>query len=164
MEIPRLFKTETIEIEGNEIELRGTRAIDSEYTVALEKKSNEINGMITKVNRFNKNKKEDADYTDKEIEGIISLLDRISELKPEIIEIQNKIAQRGLKRFYFPEIKDTGKIDEVPDIEIDTDTAVLIVNTMIGIDTPSITPLAGEDLKKPGKRQQKKSSKASVKT
>jgi hypothetical protein len=163
MEIPRLFKTETIEIEGNKIELRGTRPIDSEYTVPLEKARNKLISMSIKINQIVQDKNEDKDYSDDDIKKLNDLNNQVVELRPELNELQHKIAQRGLKRFYFPEVKDTEEIDKIEDIPVDSDTAILIANTMMELDSKTITPPTGEDLKKPRKRQPKKSSKTSGK-
>ncbi len=196
VKIPRLFRSKTINVEGEDIELRAYKVIDNEYVIPLQKKRNEI--ITLSLRLFKLSHKEDGtierevdgetievpktvdktafDYTEEDFNEVTRINNELDDLKEKVDQYSAKIAQRGLKRFYYkdePEYKEarrdnqlTEYIDSLPDIPVDFDNQRLIANTMIELGSPTNPPKPDveEDGKGKQKRGQKKrSSKASDK-
>lgn len=160
--IPRLYKTQTTTIEGNEIELKGYRLVDNEYIVPLQEARNQLSKKSIELNKIAGNYQEDEPVKSEDLEKMTQIADEIDQLKPEVEELNHRIAQRGLKRFYYPEVKETDEIDALEDIEIDPENEILITNIMLNIGTPT-TPGKESGKGKQRKKAEKKSSKASGK-
>lgn len=164
VKIPRLFKTKTIKINDEEIELKGYRVIDNELVVPILHKRNEVTKYAIALNGLTK--KSDEELSEEDLEKAIEMKDQLDSITAEVRVLSNDLAQRGLKRFYYkdePEYKEAEKdnnlteyIDSLPDIEIDPDSATLIVNEMIALGSPTeAIKEAGKG--KPNKKAQKKS-------
>jgi len=146
VDIPRLFRTSKIDLNGNEIELRGFRGSDYVHvdmmdeirtkTMRLEGVKNRLttakdadgniiyDNIIVESQNGEKIPQKipilrlDADLTDEELDQLYRLTSETLQLTKDFREIRSKVAQRGLKRFFYPE-KNTDEIDQIEDIELD---------------------------------------------
>jgi hypothetical protein len=83
---------------------------------------------------------------------------KTAEIVGELEELAYPLAQRGLKRYYYPDIKNHKELDGIEDIEMDGKTALRVAGAMIGLGINR----KENDKKKPQKTvksNQKKSSK-----
>jgi len=147
IKIPQLCPTEKIKIEGNKIELRGYKAADKEFEIAVKHLRNEamiVQGKLNRIIRTEEGEiKPDKDFTEEEFQDLIKLYDEIDEIANQMLYDENGemkgplalLAQRGLKRFYYPG-KTSSELDEIEDIEITEGDAKLIGNTMISLANP----------------------------
>lgn len=198
IKIPKLYPTETIEIEGNKIELRGYKAADRPYVILVETIRKDLTPLLKELGDIEREleslRADDTGkkYSDEELEEM-GALDKVFELTNTIVDLQLKmdeigskliygepnpededemngpgyiLAQRGLKRFYYPNTP-TSELDEIEDIEIARQHIMLIANTMISLSNPprglqkSIENKIREDKKAAGKGKSQRGKKAS---
>ena len=146
VDIPRLFREQTIDLNGHEVKLRGFRGSDyihvdmmdeirtktmrlegikNRLTTAKDADGNILYDNIT-VEDENGDKipqripmlRLDADLTEEELDQLHGLTNETLQLTKDFREIRSKVAQRGIKRFFYPE-RNTDEIDQVADIELD---------------------------------------------
>lgn len=152
IKIPKLYRTETIEIEGNKIEISGYKPADKEYEIAIRHIRKEVADLQKETNEITLKEdgslKDDSEVSEEE-------LNRVQEIYQKIIEIQDamiygdpdrenkdrmegpigKLAQRGLKRFYYPN-KTSSELDEINDIDIGEEYITMISSIMIALSKP----------------------------
>jgi hypothetical protein len=198
IKIPKLYPTETISIEGNNIELRGYKAAERPYVILIETIQKEMPPLLTHIGGIEKEiqsltqDEEGNRYSDEELESmgaldkVLNLTNKITDIKLRIDEVSDKLiygetnpenpdemsgpgyllAQRGLKRFYYPNMSTT-ELDEIEDIEIARQHVMLIANTMISLSNPpkglqkSIEDKVREEKKAAGKGKSTRGKKAS---
>ena len=183
--IPKLFREQTIELNGNEIKLRGFRGSDYVHVDMMDEIRNKhirIEGMINRlVTATDENGQviydefidstgikqrvpkimADTDLTDSEIEELHKLTDETLKLTKDFRDIRSKVAQRGIKRFYYQELN-TDELDKVEDIELDEIDESTIYNTMNSVSRKRRQPSAEDGKGKQGKgKPSKKESKTS---
>ncbi len=157
IKIPKLYRTETLDICGNKIEIKGYRGNDYAHVRTLEKIQNSASMSLIKIGNLDKStkdKKKNSEWTDEEIEELKILQDKYVDLKSEAKKIVSFLAQRGIKRFYYPRLK-TEEIDKKPDIELDDVDITRIHKAMakLSSDNPDT---AGDAKGKPGKKSASK--------
>ena len=164
IKIPKLYPTETVEIEGNKIELKGYKAADRPYVILIEKIQGDIHSILRKITELQSeitplmhdeegNLRSDEDLKkDGTLDRVYEITDKANALQPEVNEVTDRLifgdsesdemegpsyllAQRGLKRFFYPG-QTTSEIDELPDIEIARQHVMLVANTMISLSNP----------------------------
>lgn len=137
--IPKLYPTETIEIEGNKIELRGLKPSDKEYEIIIRKLRNEAIGLQIQTNRIirdeENNTKPDKDLSEEDSSKLVEIYNELDDIGDQMDEVCMFLAQRGLKRFYYPG-KTTSELDEIEDIEIIPGHAKTIADKMIKLSNP----------------------------
>ncbi len=157
VKIPKLFRTETINLNGNEIEVKGFRGNDYALTRSLDKIGNRVVTLRIKVNRLLKGKEKDEDYSDKDIKEIEKLKDKIEDIKEgEVRPIINKLGQRGIKRAYYPDLN-TDELDKISDVELDNNMLELVYNKMSEASLPAKPVEKEDDTKKESSPSEKKS-------
>ncbi len=185
VDIPKLFRTKTIELNENKIELRGFRGSDYVHVDMMDDIRNKhlrLEGMINRlITARDENGKviydeftdsesikqqvpkimADADLTDSEIEELHKLTDQTLKLTKDFRDIRSKVAQRGIKRFYYPELN-TDELDNVEDIELDEIDESTIYNAMNSVSRKRRQTPSAEDGK--GKQEKGKPSKKESKT
>jgi hypothetical protein len=147
--IPQLYKTETVDLNGNELEIKGFRGNDYAIVRTLNKIANETMAIQLKFAKITKDKEDVkmADLPEKDVQEIIKIRNEIED-KTEITQpLIEKLGQRGIKRAENPTIKSTEKIDEIPDRELDYPILRYIYEIMAQLSTPPKT--IGDDGKKP---------------
>jgi len=164
MKIPKLYPTETIEIEGNKIELRGYKAADRPYVIFIEKIQMDMNPLLKEVGKFQSEilslieDDEGHQFTDEELEAngtlekVLQITEEVNKVKLKIDEVGDRLifgdsetdemegpgyllAQRGLKRFFYPG-QTSSELDTIEDIEIARQHVMLVANTMISLSNP----------------------------
>ena len=185
IEIPRLFRTSKIDLNGNEIELKGFRGSDYVHVDIMDEIRNKhirVEGMINRlVTATDENGQviydefidstgikqrvpkimADADLTDSEIEELHKLTGETLKLTKDFRDIRLKVAQRGIKRFFYPELN-TDELDNVEDIELDEIDESTIYNAMNSVSRKRRQPSAEDGKGKQGKgKPSKKESKTS---
>jgi hypothetical protein len=137
--IPRFYKEEELIIYGEKVKISSYRVIDNEYALPFIKKQIELE-------EYQKNNKKQSG-------------EKAAEMVAEMEELAYPLAQRGLKRYYYPNIMKTNELDQTEDIDMDPKTALKVAATMIGLG------LMGDDetekKQKVVKSDRKKSSKTS---
>ena len=137
--IPKFYKEEEITLYDEKVKISSYRVIDNEYAIPFIKKQIELE-------EYQKNKKTQSN-------------EKTAELVGELEELAHPLAQRGLKRFYYPETRNYKELDQIQDIEMDPATTLQIAGAMIGLGIMGKS--RGEKEKKPQKAvksTQKKSS------
>lgn len=197
IKIPKLYPTETIEIEGNKIELRGYKPSDRPLAILIETIQQDMNPIIREVGKLQTEltsltiDEDGKELNDEELresgklDRVYELTDEANTLTLKINEISDRLiygdlenpsdemegpgyllAQRGLKRFYFPGVI-SSELDEIEDIEIARQHVMLIANTMISLSNPpsgvqkSIEHRQRENEKAAGKGKQSKGKRTS---
>lgn len=159
IKIPKLYRTETLDICGNKIKIKGYRGNDYAHVRTLEKIQNSASMSLIKIGKLDestKDKKENSEWTDKEIEELKRLNDKFIDLKSEAKKIVSFLAQRGIKRFFYPGLN-TEEIDKKPDIELDDVDITRIHKAMAKLSSDS--PDTAGDVKGKGKSGKKSASK-----
>lgn len=128
--IPKLYKTETLKLYDQDVEIRGYRVGDGPLVATILSLQDEITNNKDKNKNLN--------------------------LGVELQESCLKLAIRGLKRLFYPECKklDVDELDDyIPEdpeeIEIDPNAGTLIAWTMIGI---GLSSSISNDEEKAGKK------------
>jgi len=138
--IPKFYKEEEIILYGEKLKISSYRVIDNEYALPFIKKQIELE-------EYQKNNKKQSGTT-------------AAEIVAEMEGLAYPLAQRGLKRYYYPDITRTEELDQLDDIDMDPKTALKVATAMIGLGIIG----DGETEKKPQKAvksSRKKSSKTS---
>ena len=158
IKIPKLFKTETININGHDVEIKGLRGNDYALTLLLDKIQNRIAVLSIKLNKLTKGKENDFDYSDEEFAEFLELKEKIEDIKEkEVRPLIEKLGQRGIKRAFYPDLN-TDEIDKIPDNELDPITVRTVFNLMNQISYSSSKPSEeGDDTKKESSPSKKKS-------
>lgn len=121
--IPKLYREKEVQILDQVVTIRGYRAGDTDYVVALQRSRNRLIDLVGKLQVFKDLQKrvqataqdvsedelesqllsniKDDDLTPEEIEELVQAKDEIDQLKADIEETSTKLGQRGLKRFYY---------------------------------------------------------------
>lgn len=157
IEIPKLYRTETLDINGNKVEIKGYRGNDYAHVRTLEKIGTRVSELSIKLNRLTTNKTEDttdSDWSKDELKELNKLQNEMIDIKADMQKIVYILAQRGIKRFYYPGLN-TGEIDKKPDIEVDEVDITRIHQVMakISSDNPDFK---GDVKGKAGKKGRKK--------
>ncbi|MBZ2166295.1 hypothetical protein [Methanobacterium spitsbergense] len=134
--IPKLFKTETIDINGTKVEIKGFRGNDYAILRTLNKIQNETLGIQTRYLKITKGK-EGTELTDEEINEAIPIRNEIEDLNEKTQPLIEKLGQRGIKRAFNPKIRSTDSIDKIPDVEIEYPYLRQVYGIMSRISTPS---------------------------
>lgn len=144
--IPTLFREQTIDLNGHSIKLRGFRGSDYVHVDMMDEIRTKTMRLEGIKNRLTTAKdadgniiydtiiitddqgqeipqripklRLDAELTDEELDQLQGLTNETLQLTKDFREIRSKIAQRGLKRFFYPDLN-TDEIDQVEDIELD---------------------------------------------
>ena len=189
IEIPKLYRTETLEINGNKVEIKGYRGNDYIQARVLERqmikinklqmkltklssdrlKENEAQGNEEKEVKETKDEEEEEEikinWKDNDIENLATLNEQMLDIRNDIEDIIYKLAQRGLKRFYYPGLS-TKEIDNLEDIEVDEVTITEVHKAMARLSNIPGKKAKKEEKpdKKTGKGRQpsKKTSKTSA--
>ena len=135
--IPKLFKTEIVDINGTEIELKGYRGNDYTILRLLNKLANETVGINVRFKRIIKNKNDD-ELTDEELSEAIKVRSEIEDIEEQMQPLISKLGQRGIKRAFNPTLN-TEKIDKIPDVEIEYAFLKKIYKLMGDLSAPSST-------------------------
>lgn len=164
IKIPKLYPEETITIGKEKIVIREYKPMDKPFVIAIQALQKELQPVMKKIGELQVkiNKlilDEDGNQiSDKELEekGIIDevykITDEVNNLKEDIDKVADQLiegdseedefagpayflAQRGLKRFYYPDTTST-ELDELPNIEIGKRYVTIISNTMIELANP----------------------------
>jgi|GEM_PF-3343682 hypothetical protein len=164
--IPKLYKTKKLEINGQEIEIRGYRFIDEEFVVPLRQAAYDLSTISKKMEDatgktiheiVDSEDESDNKYTLKQVEQVGEVGKEIEALRGQTEELQYKLAQRGLKRFYYDGT--TEELDDLPDIDIDIEDAALIANTMISLTSSrQVKGKKGKKQKGPASKENSKPS------
>lgn len=130
IKIPKLYPTETVEIEGNKIELRGYKAGDRPYVILIEQIQLDMNPILKEIGEFQVEImaliQDDTgkQFTDEELkeagtlDRVLEITDQVNALKLKVDEVSDRLifgdsesdemegpgyllAQRGLKRFFY---------------------------------------------------------------
>lgn len=109
--IPKFYKEKEIILHGEKVKISSYRVIDNEYALPFIKKQIEIE-------EYHKNIKQQSNG-------------RTTEILAELGDLAYPLAQRGLKRYYYPEVKNHKELDEIEDIDIDLETALDVAGAMI---------------------------------
>lgn len=174
-----------VDTEGNEhdVIIKGYRASDHELVIKLQKYSAELPSLMAKATilkemqtKFAEQLNEDNftpedveknfmsmignlnddDYTEDEIQELITSVKNIQELEGEVTKISYQLGQRGLKRFFYKEDPDTVDayrqaehsnrlteyLDGLEDIDVDMDHLQNVANIMIELGMPN-RPIGG---------------------
>lgn len=151
IKIPKLYPTETIEIEGNKIVINGMKAADKPFEIAVRHLRNQAIKIQAQLNRIVKDDKDnlipDRDLSDESLDEVIKLRERLEDIMDDFIYIKDDngdyelggplylMAQRGIKRFYYPD-KNFDELDSLKDIPLVEGDIKLIANTMMGLSEP----------------------------
>jgi hypothetical protein len=136
VDVSKFYKTEKIEINGEELEIRAYRVGDGPLVADLLANQFEMEELAEKDDSREKTTK-------------------ISRLRVEQEELSGILGQRGLKRSLNPEMRKlhVEDLDMEEDIEIDPEHLVLIAWTMIWLGIPPVTK--ADDKKKKGMKKKK---------
>jgi hypothetical protein len=170
--IPMLYRTEKIDLNGHELVLGGFRASDFPHVKIIDHNQNQRMRIQGLLNVLTNGKEKDTDYSKEEILEIMDMRDEALELNNGIKDLRSIIAQRGLKRFYYknePEFKQAEKegtltdyIDSLEDVPLDLVDELTVYNAMSRI-SKTRRPLDFQETKekdlteKPGNKSKKKS-------
>lgn len=136
---PNLYPTETIEIGDEKIVLSGYKPFDRPLEIQirhLRLKAIELQIKINKIVRDeDNNTKPDKDLTEEEAKSLIEVYNELDELGDDMDDACMLLAQRGLKRFYYPD-KTSSELDEIDDIKIPMGYASMIADKMIKLSNP----------------------------
>lgn len=160
IKIPDLVPAETLEIGGQKVTISGFKASDKVYEIAIKHIKNqglEIQARLNKVLLIEEEiegektlrRKNDNELTEEEKDLILGFMDEVEDLDYKLVYGDNEdlvnedrmsgpmalLAQRGLKRFYYPNTT-SSKLDEIEDIKITEGDTKLIANTMINLAKP----------------------------
>ncbi len=167
IKIPKLYKTQIVNIEGTDVEIRGYRFIDNEIIVLIRQLTHDLAKLKRKTDKLVTDEtKKDAEYTDEEYDKIQESWKELERLRTDLEGLQYKLAQRGLKRAFYTDPKKnytSEELDELPDIEIDIEDAQEIAGIMMDIKAPK-TGNKGDTKKQEKSQPSKKSSKTSGKS
>jgi hypothetical protein len=155
-EIPQLYKTRTIELNGNKLEIKGFRGKDYAIVRSINKLANETLIIQTKANRIIRIKEEEKiktddeikinELSDKQLQSLIQLKNGIEDINGKTQPLIEKLGQRGIKRAFNPELS-TEKLDKIPDIELEYAFLKEVYEIMAEIS--SLPKSIGDDGKKP---------------
>jgi len=164
IKIPSLYPQETIELGGNKITLREYKPMDKPLVFAIEEIQKKTRPIIQKVGEFQAeimeisqdndgNALSDSELKEKGLlDRIYEITDKVQDMELELRRIADELidgdngtdelngpayllAQRGLKRFYYPDTP-TSKLDEIDDIELGRSYVTPITNIMIKLANP----------------------------
>jgi hypothetical protein len=143
VDVSKFYKTEKIEINGEELEIRAYRVGDGPLVADIleaQFKLEELEGKLEKDER--------GVFIDTP-EGLAERF----RLRTKEEDLAGVLGQRGLKRALDPENRtlQVDELDLVEDIEMDPQHLLTIAWTMIRVGMPTSTPGAGK--KKPRKRK-----------
>lgn len=166
IKIPKLYPTETVEIEGNKIELRGYKAADRPYVILIETIQKEMPRILTEMGKLQSEyesialKNDGKKFTDEELEKdgtlepVLELASKLSDLKLKMDEVgdrliygENESDEDEMEgpgyllaqrglKRFFYPGQTTSEIDKLPDIEIARQHVMLVANTMISLSNP----------------------------
>ncbi|BDZ68601.1 hypothetical protein [Methanobacterium ferruginis] len=152
IKIPNLYPEEEIIIVGNSVKIKGYKPADKPYEIQirhLRTQALEVQKKVNEIIRKEDNTiKPDAELTDDEMKRLKKLHEEILNIGDFIIygdpERENqdqmegpawKLAQRGIKRYYYPD-KTSSELDEIEDIELAEGHVKQIANIMIRLSSP----------------------------
>ncbi|HEY0196893.1 MAG TPA: hypothetical protein VGC02_04900 [Methanobacterium sp.] len=158
-EIPQLYRTKEIQLGKETVSIKGHRGGDYPLLKQLSKIEGEALKLTVQLNRVTSVKdddgnlvnKSDLDLNDEELDKLIEIKEEIDDLQNETKPIIRKLAQRGVKRFYYPD-KKTEEIDKIDDIELNDGDVLVIHQAMETMDKP----LAPEEVGDVGGKSKKK--------
>jgi hypothetical protein len=139
-----LYRTKDVNLGGNTVvQIKGHRGSDFAILKALNKVESKTMKLTIKLNQVTTEKdkdgnlvnKLDSELDDKEIEELLNLREQIEDLQGEARPLIHKLAQRGLKRYFYPDLT-TKELDEKPDIEINEGEKLGIHRAMDELDRP----------------------------
>lgn len=140
--IPELYPTETIEIAGHEIKLKGYKVEDKEFEIQIRHLRNEAIQIQIATNKIIRDKedkiKPDQDLTEEELEKLGQLHNKLDDIADQMDEVCMLLAQRGLKRFYYDEDKTAEELDEIKNISLPPGYAKMIADKMIILSNPPV--------------------------
>lgn len=170
------FKTETLNLNGVDVEIEGYRVVDNEYVLPLIEKRNEIYKLGLDYNQLYQNllEKGPDGITEEDAGQVKELKDKVDKLLVELSELSYPLAQRGLKRALYKDEEEyvkaeqedrlTEYIDSLPDVEIPPHLVNKVVNTMLKLSNPELVgeleegESDGGESGKVGKKKRRKKS------
>lgn len=140
--IPELYPTETIKIADHEIKLKGYKVEDKEFEIQIRHLRNQaiqIQIATNKIIRDDENQiRPDKDLTDKDLEKLAELHNKIDDIADHMDEACMLLAQRGLKRYYYDEELTATELDKLEDIKLPPGYAKMIADKMIILSNPPL--------------------------
>lgn len=167
------FKSKTLKLGDQEVEIEGYRVIDSEYVIPLVEKRNEAYEIGATYQRFigKLEKKKDNEISKEDAKKIKELKDKIDKLTIEISRISYPLAQRGIKRALYKNTKEykeaesknnlTEYLDSLPDVELAPYMVTDIVNIMLELGNPDLVGIPPAEERETKKKQPQKSGSSS---
>ena len=141
-----LYRTKPVTLgNGETVQIKGHRGNDFSLLRKISKveaKSMKLTIKLAKLTTTKNNdgvtvNKPDADLTEKDINALMDMREKIDDLQDETRPVIMQLAQRGLKRFYYPD-KKTSELDELPNIELNWGEALEIHQAMNILDRPLV--------------------------
>lgn len=148
----QLYRTKELTLgNGEKVQIKGHRGGDYPLLKKLSKVERDAMKLSIKLSQLTTTQNDegltinklDSDLTDKEIDQLLDLRAKIEDLQDETRPLINKLAQRGVKRFYYPG-KKTEEIDKIEDIELNMGEALSIHQAMNELDNP-LSPNSVDD-------------------
>jgi hypothetical protein len=143
LEIPKLYKTEPIEFDGQKGELTEYKIVDNDLIIAINEYAHEVQKVTKRAELVETEIGPDKlvkEYTIEENDQVQDVWKKIEKLHGEVEKIHWKLAQRGMKRALLGLKNDVSieELNQIPDYRIPISYAKTVANMMIQLAQPEV--------------------------